>query len=86
MSSRLNLLKIKKIRLSVTDTGPGMSKVEQDMIFEKFERLNADKECIPGMGIGLALTKRLVEIMGGTISVASKTNTGTTFSVDFNKV
>lgn len=75
-----------KVRLSVTDTGPGMSQREQDTIFEKFERLGADKECIPGTGIGLALTKRLVEIMGGTIDVTSNTKTGTTFSVEFNKV
>lgn len=74
-----------KVRLSVTDTGPGMSVSEQDKIFEKFERLDANKECIPGIGIGLALTKRLVEIMGGTINVASNTNTGTTFSIEFNK-
>lgn len=81
----LKSTKDQKVQILVTDTGPGISETEQSIIFEKFERLGANKECIPGIGIGLAITKRLVKLMGGTINIVSSKNTGTTFLVEFNK-
>lgn len=70
-------------RLSVTDTGPGISKLEQARVFEEFERLDADRDCIEGTGIGLAITKRLVEHMNGRIGLESKLGRGSTFWVEF---
>ncbi len=69
----------KYVRVSVIDTGPGISKVEQARVFEEFERLHADDDCIEGTGIGLALTRRLVEHMDGRIGLDSKLGRGSTF-------
>ena len=55
------------VRLSVRDTGPGISPREKERLFIPFERLNADKTDVQGSGLGLALSKRLIELMGGTL-------------------
>jgi len=72
--------------ISITDTGTGISKVEQAKVFNEFERLNADQDCIEGTGIGLAITKRLVEHMQGTIGLESQLGRGSTFWVEFPAV
>lgn len=72
-----------RFRISITDTGPGIPKVEQAKVFDEFERLNADQDCIEGTGIGLAITKRLVEHMNGSIGLVSKLGRGSTFWVEF---
>lgn len=67
------------VRIAITDTGPGIPKIEQARVFEEFERLHADEDCIEGTGIGLALTRRLVEHMEGRIGLDSKLGKGSTF-------
>jgi signal transduction histidine kinase/CheY-like chemotaxis protein len=71
-----------KVRVSVQDTGAGLTPDQLRALFQPFNRLGRDKSGIEGSGIGLALTKRLVELMGGTIGVASTPGTGSTFWVD----
>lgn len=73
------------VRISVTDSGVGIADDERDKIFETFERLEADDKCIGGSGIGLAITKRLVELMDGKIGVDTNADVGTTFWVEFKK-
>jgi CheY-like chemotaxis protein len=51
-------------------------------LFTPFDRLDAEATAIEGTGLGLALSKRLVEAMGGTIVVESRLGEGTTFSID----
>ena len=64
----------------VTDTGVGMSPEEQAKLFQPFMQLDASKSReYSGSGLGLALTKRLVEIHGGKISVESEKGKGSTF-------
>lgn len=64
----------------VTDTGVGMSPEELEKLFQPFMQLDASKSReYSGSGLGLALTKRLVEIHGGTISVESEKGKGSTF-------
>ena len=63
--------------IDVTDNGPGIPADELDQIFERFYRV--DGSGVEGSGIGLALTKELVEVDGGTISVRSEVAKGTTF-------
>jgi signal transduction histidine kinase len=70
------------VRISVTDTGSGISPADLDLLFRPYERLDAAGSGIEGSGIGLALTKRLVEAMGGTIGVDTAVDQGTTFWVD----
>jgi signal transduction histidine kinase len=71
-----------RIRVAVQDTGAGLSPEQLRMLFQPFNRLGLDKSTIEGSGIGLVLTKRLVELMGGTIGVHSTLGTGSTFWVD----
>ena len=71
------------VRISVTDTGPGISEEDQAKIFEKFRQLDGSltrKE--PGTGLGLAICKQLSELLAATISVSSKLGEGATFSFD----
>jgi len=69
-------------RYTVTDTGFGISDDDMKMLFQPFNRLNAEGTEIEGTGIGLTITKHLVEIMGGEIGVDSKIGVGSTFWVD----
>jgi PAS domain S-box-containing protein len=71
--------KTDQVWISVIDSGAGMSDEQLAMLFEPFERLDADLKAIPGTGIGLALSKRLTELMGGAIGVSSVQGQGSTF-------
>lgn len=70
------------ICIYVSDTGKGLSKEEQDKVFEPFNRLGAEYTDIEGVGIGLAISKKLMDIMDGSISVESKKGQGSTFYLD----
>jgi signal transduction histidine kinase/CheY-like chemotaxis protein len=65
----------------VSDTGAGLTREQTARLFVPFERLEADQQRIEGTGIGLALSKRLVEAMGGAIGVESTPGSGSTFWV-----
>ena len=71
------------LRLSVIDTGRGISKEKQKNLFEPFERLGLESSGIEGTGIGLVISKNLVELMSGRIGFESKPDQGSTFWVDF---
>lgn len=68
--------------LEVEDTGCGIPKQEQSLIFNRFHKVNSKKNDI-GVGIGLSITQRLVELHHGKIELKSKTGEGTTFSIYF---
>jgi signal transduction histidine kinase len=68
-----------EVRVSVSDTGPGIAPEDQDRIFEEFQQAAAGKEQREGTGLGLALSKRLVELHGGRIWVESERGKGSTF-------
>jgi signal transduction histidine kinase len=68
-----------EVRVSVTDTGPGIAAEDQTRIFEEFQQAAAGKEQRDGTGLGLALSKRLVELHGGRIWVDSELGKGSTF-------
>jgi PAS domain S-box-containing protein len=70
-----------RIVISVSDTGVGMSAEQCQVLFTPFTRHVPQGRVIEGAGIGLALTKSLVEFMGGTITVESTPGAGSTFSV-----
>ena len=67
------------IRLGVRDTGPGFTDDEKARLFQPFERLGAERTTVPGTGLGLALTRKLVQGMHGTIGVESERGVGSTF-------
>jgi CheY-like chemotaxis protein/anti-sigma regulatory factor (Ser/Thr protein kinase) len=68
-----------RVRLSVTDSGPGLSAEQQARLFRDFERLDADQSDVQGTGIGLALSRRLMSLMQGDIGVTSEPGQGSTF-------
>ena len=75
------LVEEQKLRISITDTGEGLSENDIANLYTPFERLNI-KENVEGTGIGLTITKHLVELMGGSIGVDSKLGEGSTFWIE----
>jgi signal transduction histidine kinase len=71
------------LRIAVADTGEGIPYHMQADLFKPFDRLGKERGPIEGSGIGLSITKRLVEAMGGRISFESEPGEGTTFWLDF---
>ena len=69
-----------RLVIEVQDTGPGIAKEEQERLFEPYHRLESDRERFSGLGLGLALSKRLVELHGGKIWVESEPGKGSKFS------
>ena len=67
--------------MEVRDTGIGIRAVDRSRVFGAFERLHEGRSDASGTGLGLALTRRLVELHGGTISFDSEEDRGTTFTV-----
>jgi PAS domain S-box-containing protein len=70
------------LRLSVRDTGRGIPADRLDDVFTPFDRLGAEASGIEGTGVGLSLTRTLVEAQGGRIGVVSELGRGSTFWVD----
>jgi len=70
------------LRFSVRDTGRGIPQDKLDQLFVPFARLGAEQTGVEGTGIGLALAKGLVEVMGGEMGVESVAGQGSTFWVE----
>jgi signal transduction histidine kinase len=75
----------RSVRLDVVDSGIGIAEEDQHHIFTKFFRARLT-DAAPGTGLGLALTKALVDLMGGQISLSSALGKGSTFSVTLPRV
>jgi signal transduction histidine kinase len=69
-----------RLIVRVQDTGPGISSEEKQKLFRPYYHLSTDRAAIPGMGLGLAITKQVVELHGGAIWVQSEVGKGSTFS------
>jgi signal transduction histidine kinase len=70
-----------RVRIAVTDTGKGIDPDSIEKLFIPFERLDAGSD-VQGTGLGLALSQRLVEAMGGALTVTSTPGEGSTFTVE----
>jgi PAS domain S-box-containing protein len=71
-----------RLRVSVEDTGIGIPPEKLSELFQPFHRLGADDSASEGTGIGLVISRSLVELMGGTIGVNSVPGDGTVFWID----
>lgn len=71
--------------VTVTDNGPGIAKDQLHKLFRPFERLNADHQ-VEGTGLGLALSKNLLEMMDGSLEVLSATEAGCSFILKLPRV
>jgi PAS domain S-box-containing protein len=75
-----------RLRLAVSDTGGGIAAERLGQLFVPFERLGAEHTEVEGTGIGLALSRRLTEAMGGDLTVRSALGKGSTFTIDLPRV
>ncbi|ATG78329.1 ATP-binding protein [Pseudoalteromonas sp. 1_2015MBL_MicDiv] len=78
------ILNNQQCEISVADTGCGFANDDISRLFKPFDRLGAETSKVHGTGIGLVITKELVERMQGKISVQSELNKGSCFSLTFN--
>jgi PAS domain S-box-containing protein len=82
VTCRLNTAK--RMRISVLDTGEGLSPEKLAQLFQPFNRLGQEAGAEEGTGIGLVVSKRLVELMGGEIGVESTVGVGSVFWIELN--
>src|SRR5436309_8117247 len=75
-----------RLRISVKDTGAGLSPEKLGQLFQPFNRLGQERGAVEGTGIGLVMSKRLVELMGGVIGVESSVGLGSVFWCDLGAV
>jgi PAS domain S-box-containing protein len=75
-----------RLRIKVRDTGPGINEANLNRLFIPFERLGAEQTGVEGTGLGLALSKRLLEMMGGSIGVENNPDRGSTFWMELPTV
>lgn len=71
-----------RLRIEVRDTGRGIAPNKLPRLWEPFERLGAEHSGVEGTGLGLALSRRLVEAMNGTITATSTLGAGSTFAIE----
>ncbi|MEE4250255.1 MAG: PAS domain-containing protein [Alcanivoracaceae bacterium] len=71
-----------RLRIQVIDTGPGIPADKLTGLFEPFNRLGAEAGEIEGTGIGLTITRRIVEMMGGIVDAQSEVGVGSTFWIE----
>ncbi|MBQ0712156.1 MAG: transporter substrate-binding domain-containing protein [Porticoccus sp.] len=75
-----------RVRINVKDTGFGLTREQAAQLFQPFERIGAETRNIEGTGIGLTITKELIELMGGSVGVDSDPGKGSTFWLELDGV
>jgi PAS domain S-box-containing protein len=70
------------LRIHVSDTGPGLTDEQLSRLFVPFDRLGAEETSIKGTGLGLVLSQRLIELMGGRLEAESELGAGSTFTIE----
>jgi len=78
---KVNMIDPDLISITIADTGIGIAEKDMDKLFIPFNRLNFEKSNVEGTGIGLAITKQIVEQMAGQLKVKSVMHQGSTFEV-----
>ncbi len=71
-----------QVRISVADTGNGIPEEKRSKLFQPFERLGSEESQIEGTGIGLTISKNLIEMMNGNIGFDSDIGVGTVFWIE----
>ena len=74
-----------RVRVSISDTGPGIAAAQLERLFTPFDRLGVEDAEVTGTGLGLALSKNLAELMGGRLRVESELGSGSTFSLELEE-
>jgi CheY-like chemotaxis protein len=71
-----------RLAIAIADTGPGLSADELELAFEPFKRVERTAAGLPGAGLGLSLSKRLVALMGATLTTDSAVGVGSCFTLE----
>jgi signal transduction histidine kinase len=71
----------KEVVIRISDMGPGISQEERKLVFERFHRISANSNGIAGSGLGLTISRELIELHGGSIDVDSELGAGSTFNI-----
>jgi signal transduction histidine kinase len=71
-----------RVAVRITDTGEGIAEEDLERLFSPFDRLGAEQTAVEGTGLGLALSKLMVEAMDGRLDVRSEPGVGSTFSIE----
>ncbi len=79
VASEANGAQFASIRFEVRDNGPGIAKADQERLFQPFQRGDTTRKNATGAGLGLAISKDLVQLMGGKLEVLSEVNKGAAF-------
>lgn len=79
---KYNFIAEQFIKIQVCDEGTGLTKKQEQEVFDAFQRLDADEKSIGGIGIGLNIAKELIELMDGSIGVESKKGKGSCFWIE----
>ena len=74
----------RRVEIVVTDDGPGIAPDKIDRLFSPFERLGAEQSAVEGTGLGLAVSRGMIEAMGGRIAVRSTPGHGATFTIELD--
>jgi PAS domain S-box-containing protein len=74
-----------RVRVRVKDNGPGLSQVQIAQLFQPFNRLGQEESTEQGTGIGLVMSKKLIELMGGSIGVESTAGAGSLFWFELDR-
>ena len=74
-----------RLRLVVSDTGAGIAPERLPELFQPFNRLDAEGSAIEGTGVGLSIARRIAELMGGTLEVASEVGVGSSFWIELER-
>src|SRR5690606_13237646 len=69
------------VAITIQDSGVGMTPAQLEALFQPYNRLGREHSVIEGTGIGLVISRRLVELMGGHITVESEAEVGSTFTL-----
>ncbi len=75
----ISIAQTKLVRVSFSDKGKGINAKNQELLFQPFNRLGAEQSKIEGTGIGLVISRQIVELMAGNIGFTSEENKGSTF-------
>lgn len=70
-----------QVSIAIADSGVGIPESRIDELFQPFNRLGAEQSVVEGTGVGLVITKQLLQLMNGSIEVVSQPNNGTIFTV-----
>jgi signal transduction histidine kinase len=71
----------KEVVIRISDMGPGISKEDRKLVFERFHRISANSNGVAGSGLGLTISRELIELHAGSIDIESELGAGSTFNI-----